>query len=441
MEKNKFAVDWLKFLILSDHISKLLLVVSIGGLVAFGMEGFQATTVGLVSGALLAVSLLFSLGSYLFIGKFREACVKNFYDAVRYSGDLPSEYQGRDLKHIKVVWKGRKAKSVRFTVSTNSPAVTSSTEWRTVKRAASESFKFEDKNILTFLDEHSSGVFRFTSVGDAELTNGPDAAITVSKENMYSFAYEALSSSGHTLPLIRNFDAELTADGRVKINAVTLKFDQQVSDYDIQRFESSYNRQYQNAEAQWVFEWSASDVIIKSVERGSHHERIVAATKSLERLIDSAVSSGLGIYDDGGYLFNSKDIRWGERPIHVENFTIDFLRSDVSRPDRIEDFESLMEQGLKQLFPKSHWKFTWDVDAFKKAVYISKIAEPEHVSAPVNKVSDDLIETTTTPVSQPFDEQPALAPIVRDASRAPRPSLPARPTLKNLPPRPPKLNL
>jgi hypothetical protein len=448
MEKNKFAVDWLKFLILSDHISKLLLVVSIGGLVAFGMEGFQATTVGLVSGALLVVSLLFSLGSYLFIGKFREACVKNFYDAVRYSGDLPSEYQGRDLKHIKVVWKGRKAKSVRFTVSTNSPAVTSSTEWRTVKRAASESFKFEDKNILTFLDEHSSGVFRFTSVGDAELTNSPDATITVSKENMYSFAYEALSSSGHTLPLIRNFDAELTADGRVKINAVTLKFDQQVSDYDIQRFESSYNRQYQNAEAQWVFEWSASDVIIKSVERGSNHERIVAATKSLEKLIDSAVSSGLGIYDDGGYLFNSKDIQWGERPIHVENFTIDFLRSDVSRPDRIEDFESLMEQGLKQLFPKSHWQFTWDVDAFKKAVYITKVAEVEYASqsAAVGAVSK---ETTDDPDVQSLDA-PAPATVVRDAdptvvtrdsASAARSSLPARPSLKNLPPRPPKLNL
>lgn len=451
MEKNKFAGDWLKYLFLSDHISKVLLLVSVAGLGIFVAGGFQATTVGLVSGSLLIVSLLFSLGSYLFIGKFRETCVNNFYDAVRYSGDLPTEYQGRELKRIKVVWKGRRAKSVRFTVSTNSPAVTSSTEWRTVKRAAGECFKFEDKNILTFLDEHSSGVFRFTSVGDAELTNNPAAAITVSKENMYSFAYEALSSSGHTLPLIRNFVADLTANGVVKISALTLQFDQQLSGYDFQRFESAFTRQYQSADSQWVFEWLASDVIIQSVERGSREERIVVATKSLAQLIDSAVSSGLSIYDDGGYLFNTKDIQWGEKPIHVENFTIDFLRSDISRPDRIEDFESLMEQGLKQLFPNSNWKFTWNVDAFRKAVYITKIAEAELVSAPVTQFADDN-DTAVSPVVhdiQPMDE-PAPVPVlsdttpavtVRDVTRSPRSALPVRPTLKNLPPRPPRLDL
>lgn len=445
MNKNKFALDWLKYLLLSDHLSKILLLASVAGLVFFGLGGFQATTMGLVFGALLAVSLFVSLGSYLFIGKFREACMNNFYDAVRYSGDLPTEYQGRDLKHIKVVWKGRKAKSVRLAVSTNSPAVQSSTEWRTVKRAASENFKFEDKNILTFLDEHSSGVFRFTSVGDAELANNPDAAIAISKEDAYSFAYEALSSSGHTLPLIRNFDAELTTDGRVKIKAVTLQFDQQVSDYDIQRFESAFNRQYQNADTQWVFEWSASNVVIKAVERGSNHERIVVATKSLEKLIDSAVSSGLGIYDDGGYLFHAKDIQWGERPIHVENFTIDFLRSDISRPDRIEDFESLMEQGLKQLFPKSHWKFVWDVDAFRKAVYISKIAEAAYTGqqAPVFSDTNESPDVRPVTVPAPATVVGEAAPAVqtRDSVPAARPSLPARPTLKNLPPRPPRLDL
>lgn len=436
MDKNKFAAGWLKYLILNDHLSKILLLVSVAGLVFFGMGGFQATMMGLVFGALLAVSLLISLGSYLFIGKFREACLNNFYDAVRYSGDLPTEYQGRDLKRIKVIWKGRKAKSVRLAVSTNSPAVQSSTEWRTVKRAASENFKFEDKNILTFLDEHSSGVFRFTSVGDAELANNPDAAIVISKEDAYSFAYEALSSSGHTLPLIRNFDAGLTTDGRVKIKAVTLQFDQQVSDYDIQRFESAFNRQYQSADTQWVFEWSASNVVIKAVERGSNRERIVVATKSLEKLIDSAVSSGLGIYDDGGYLFHAKDVQWGERPIHVENFTIDFLRSDISRPDRIEDFESLMEQGLKQLFPKSHWKFVWDVDAFRKAVYISKVDEVSYTGQQAPVFSD----TNESPDAQHSDA-PAPAKVVRDPAPAARPSLPARPTLKNLPPRPPRLDL
>lgn len=445
MDKNKFAAGWLKYLILNDHLSKILLLVSVAGLVFFGMGGFQATTMGLVFGALLIVSLLFSMGSYLFIGKFREACVNNFYDAVRYSGDLPTEYQGRDLKHIKVVWKGRKAKSVRLVVSTNSPAVQSSTEWRTVKRAASENFKFEGKNILTFLDEHSSGVFRFTSVGDAELANNPDAAIAISKENTYSFAYEALSSSGHTLPLIRNFDAELTADGRVKINAVTLQFDQQVSDYDIQRFESAYSRQYQSADAQWVFEWSASNVAIKAVERGSDHERIVVATKSLEKLIDSAVSSGLGIYDDGGYLFHPKDIQWGERPVHVENFSIDFLRSDISRPDRIEDFESLMEQGLKQLFPKSHWKFVWDVDAFRKAVYISKIDEAAYTGQQAPVFSDTNESPDVRPVTAPAPttvvREAAPAVQTRDSAPVARPSLPARPTLKNLPPRPTRLDL
>lgn len=443
MDKNKFGVDWLKYLIVSDHISKLLLLVSVAGLGIFVAGGFQATTMGLVFGCLLIVSLLFSLGSYLFIGKFRETCVNNFYDAVRYSGDLPSEYQGRDLNRIKVVWKGRKAKSVRFAVSTNSPAVTSSSEWRTVKRAASENFKFENKNILTFLDEHSSGVFRFTSVGDAELASNPDAAIAVDKENMYSFAYEALSSIGHTLPLIRNFDAELTPVGSVKVTAVTLQFDQQLSDYDIQRFESAYNRQYQSADSQWVFEWSASNVAIKAVERGSDHERVVTATKSLERLIDSAVSSGLGIYDDGGYLFNPKDIQWGERPIHVENFMIDFLRSDVSRPDRIEDFESLVEQGLKQMFPNSHWKFQWNVDAFKKVVYISKVAMEELANKPVPPFSDgnETIDNLVGPDVQSIDEEASPTPVARDTPRTPRTTLPTRPTLKNLPPRPPKLNL
>jgi hypothetical protein len=451
LDKNKFAVDWLKFLIVSDHISKVLLAVSVSGLVVFGTGGFQATTMGMIFGILLIVSLLVSLGSYLFIGKFREACVKKFYDAVGSSGDLPSEYRGRELKRIKVVWKGRQAKSVHFTVSTNSRAVTSRYEWRTVKRAASENFKFVEKNILIFLEDQSSGVFRFTSASDAELANSPEAAIAVSKENMYSFAYEALSSSGHTLPSIRNFEAELTVEGRVTLNAVTLQFDQQLSSYDIKRFESAFNRQYQNAGSQWTFEWSSSDVVIKSVERGSSHERIISATKSLETLIESASSTALSIYNREEYLFNSKDIQWGERPIHVENFTIDFLRSDISRPDRVEKFEALMEQGLKQLFPKSNWKFTWDVDAFRKAVYITKIAEAELIRTPVAHSADDN-DTAVSPVAadiRPMDE-PAPASVLsdttpavtaRDATRAPRPSLPARPTLDNLPPRPPRLNL
>lgn len=448
MNKNKFAADWLKYLIVSDHISKLLLLVSVAGLVFFGMGGFQATTMGMIFGSLLVVSLLVSLGSYLFIGKFREACVKKFYDAVGSSGDLPSEYRGRELKRIKVTWKGRRAESVHLTVSTNSRAVTSRYEWRTVKRAASENFKFVERNVLIFLEDQSSGVFRFISASDAALTNSPEVAIAISKENMYSFAYEALSSSGHTLPSIRNFDAELATDGSVKMNAVTLQFDQQLSSYDVNRFESAFNRQYQNASSQWTFEWSSSNVVITAVERGSSRERIISATKSLEMLIESASSTGLNIYGREGYSFNSKDIQWGERPIHVENFTIDFLRSDISRPDRVERFETLMEQGLKQLFPKSHWKFAWDVDAFKKAVYISKVAEVEYASqsAAVGAVSK---ETTGSPDVQPLDA-PAPATVARDAdptvatrdsAPAARSPLPARPSLKNLPPRPPKLNL
>lgn len=452
MDNQKFTSGWLKFFILHDHVSKILMALAVAGLTFCIVDKFQHPVIAMSMAALLVISVAMSFFTYLIVGKYREACVSKFYDAVRYAGDLPMEYQGRDLKRIKIDWKWRRVRSLKFSVSTNSPAVQSDHEWRTVQRAARESFQFEHKHMLTFLEKHSAGVFVFRSATDEELASNSNAAVAVVKESMYAFAYETLSSTGHTLPLITRFDVEGNDAGRLSLHTVEIRFDQQVSEYDMQRFESAYNRKFRNVDAQWVFEWAANSVIIRAIAKGSEEEQQVNALHSLERLVEASVSTGFTLYDKSEYLFDADSFVWSQSEMMVSQLSIDFLRSDVSRPENVAEFESLMTQGLKQMFPNTFWEFVWDVNAYKRAVFVRRVSDERIAAASSVKITEDIVVDDSpleAPLSKPVKPaerkvQPFKAPVRAIPTPQPAPVkrvIPARPTLKNLPPRPPKLDV
>lgn len=428
MEKQKFTIGWLKFFFLYDHVSKVLLALSVAGLAFCFVDGFQHPILALSMATLLVITVGVSFFTYLILGRYREACVNKFYDAVRYAGDLPTEYEGRDLKRVKIDWKWRRVRSLKFSVSTNAPAVRSDHEWRTIQRAARESFRFEHKNMLTFLEQHLSGVFVFRSATDEDLANNPEIMLAVSKESMYAFAYESLSSVGASLPMITRFDAD--DDG---LKAVDFSFERQLSEYDMQRFTSGFNRKFSQFDVQWVFDWSSSGVMIHAVKRGSEEEQRMVASQSLGRLVESAVRASFVLHDSHEYVFDADGMGWDSAAATVEQFAVDFLQSDVSRPERVEEFEMLMKQGLRQLFPETFWEFLWDVSAYKKLVLIRKIQKSAVHQGPVKIIEEFVV---------PIPERPA--PVVAPRPVAPAAAkkvIPARPVLQGLPPRPPKLEL
>lgn len=448
MDNRKFTMGWLKFLFAYDHVGKVLFFISVVGLAMCTVDKFQHPVISLSMAALFLIAVGVSFFTYLLVGKYREARVNDFYDSIRYAGDLPTEYEGRNLKKIKIDWKWRRVRSLKLSVSTNSPAVQSDHEWRSIQRAARENFRFEEKNLLTFLEGHSSGVFVFRSASDEDVASSPEVSLALAKESMYAFAYDTLSSTGFSLPTITRFDIGMDHAGVSKPKSVEIRFEQQLSDYDMQRFVSGFNRKFHRVDAQWVFDWSASSVSIRALDKGSEEEQRINAVHSMNRLIESAVSTSFTLYDKEDWAFDADGMDWDGAAVRARQFSIDFLQSDVSRPDRIEEFEKLMRQGLQQLFPGTFWEFVWDVSTYRKAVFVRSIVKPALVqpAAPAPVFDEETIVAETfipddpdvavknSPVSSPAPVAPAIAARVKKA-------IPARPRLQGLPPRPPKLDI
>lgn len=370
MKSDSFGLKWAKFFLLRDTIGKVLLALTAVLIATWVVFAKDNLTFGLVAGGFFVFTVLFSFLHYVTVGKYKENTEYKFYDAIYSDCDFSPPYKKRDMRPLKVEWKGLKVSRVAINASSNSSVAKSAKEWRTIKLSVEDSFKLAGTNIVAILDNHSAGRMMFIAGTDEQFAPGGEYSSAWFKEGLYAFTYEMLAHYGTPLPRLTVFELDQDGKRQPRLKRVQVELTNTPSTYEKKDYESHFRQRYDSTEHIWTFDWNPSGVTIESVERGSQKDRTIQATKSVADLISSSVSTAFHFYNSRGYLFKPNMVEWSSDGRIATRISVDFLQSDVSRPDQIDRFEELMSQGLIQLFRGVQYEYDWNVDAFEKSLTI-----------------------------------------------------------------------
>jgi hypothetical protein len=373
LKSDSFGLKWAKFFLLRDTIGKALLALTAVLVASWVMFAKDNTTFALVAGASLVFTVLFSLIHYVTVGKYKENAEYKFYDAIYNDCDFSPPYKKRDMRPLKVEWKRLRVSKIAINASSNSSVAKSAKEWRTIKLSVEDSFKLAGNNIVAILDNHSAGRIVFVAGTDEQFAPGGEYSSVWFKEGLYAFTYEMLAHYGDPLPRLTVFELDEDGKRQPRLKRVQVEITNTPSSYQKKDYESHFRQRYDSPEHIWTFDWNPSGVTIESVERGSQKDRTIQATKSVADLISSSVSTAFHFYNSRGYLFKPNMVEWSSGGRIATIINIDFLQSDISRPDQIDRFEELMSQGLIQLFRGVQYEYDWNVDAFEKSLTIRVI--------------------------------------------------------------------
>lgn len=270
------------------------------------------------------------------------------------------------MKQIRVSWKGLRVKAVTIFASSNSQAAKSAKEWRNIKLSIIDSFKLSGNNVIAVLDKHSTGTLEFLVVGDTQHGSTNAYKQIELEERLYAFTYETLFHYGTPLPRLLDIKFEDDNKGSLLLKEFQIKLLNTANNYEKKAFEASFNNRYESDESLWTFDWFSEGVVLRSIDKGSEKDKRIRSTMSIVDLISSSVSTAFHWYSKEGYVFKSSMIEWSNNQTEVSSFTINFLQSDISRPEQVERFEQLISQGLSQLFPLRQHEYLWNITAFEK---------------------------------------------------------------------------
>lgn len=320
-----------------------------------------------VSVGLLVVTVLFSFLSFLTMGRYRINRENKFYDAVAFDCGWERSYKGREAKRVIPKWQGLKIESLTLNIDKASYVTTSINKWKTIKMSVLDEFPLKASGLVTIFDNHSQGKLTFQAYDPARET-AQDKSL-VFKESLYAYVYEMIGRPGQPLPVL-TISLGNDQDG-LYVDSMHISTSSSVERYTQKTFESNFKRTYHNDDRTYTFTWGQNTVEIKSFERGSDEDRIIQGSKSLIELMGSSINGSFYGSLNKDYILTPEMITWGQDNI-MESLTIDFTHSDISRPDHVEKFEMLANQGLYQLFKHRQWDFAWDISAFEKSVTITK---------------------------------------------------------------------
>lgn len=423
---SPFLIGWRTHIFRGDKISLPFIALSIALAATWGYLAEDKATIVYPLG-MVVLAIVFSFFSYVLLGIPRTSLGNKFYDAIYSECGFSPSYKGREKSRIKILWKGVEAQQVTVRVDTASHVTTSSKAWRNVKMAASDSLGLGKKTYAVDFTEHTQGILNLQVVkeGDADSTR------LLETEFLYSFVYDTLSRHGFPLPKITG----LVMDEQNSPSELSIAIRHTVERYNKSSFEKNFAEKY-DRDFISVFEWSADGVKISRINKGTQEERKFYSEKSLADLVHSSFNSAFLRSDSNAYRFDSKMVRWNDDISRPEEVVIDFGHADISRPEDIEKFEKLFEQGLRQLFRTDYWNFGWNISASEKFLAITpKLTLPaqaddfrtEEITVEESQLTASAATKETIPQS--------IAPAARKAMTQPvRPRLPA-------PPKPPKPNL
>jgi hypothetical protein len=373
MQSESLVSKWLRFFLLKDKLGKIFLALTGGAVAVWLLFAKDSLTFGLVAGGFLAFTILFSFLNYITVGKYKEAAEIKFYDAIYSDCGLSSSYKGRDMKQIRVQWKGLRVSKVLVTASANSSVAKSAKEWLNIKLSVEDSFKLAGNNVAAVLDDLSSGRLTFVIGNDEQFAPGGEYSSAWFGEGLRSFTYEMLAHYGTPLPRLQGLTLKEDGETQPQFQRVQVELMNTPSSYEKKSFESNFRQRYEASDQVCTFVWNSSGVTVESIKRGSQQDKSLQASKSIADLISSSISTAFHWYDSRAYLFSPNMIDWSADQQQAVSITIDFLQSDVSRPDQVARFEELVTQGLTQLFRGVLYEYIWNVNAFEKTVTIKAV--------------------------------------------------------------------
>lgn len=424
--KPSLWAHWLKYLIRRDKTSKIVILLAVA-FTTFAFTIAKDSIDPLIAIGVLAGSFIFSFLSYVCVGLPRIATEHKFYDAIDGDCKFPGKYSGRTMGRIKVDWGFLVAKKVTVHAEIASSATTSSSTWRSIRSAVSDAFNGGRQSYITIFDEHDRGTLTFLLPGTLK-----DPALEEKYrkiEDLTSFVYDTLHKYGNSLPRIKNLAG--FEDGSDFPDSLMISLPYQVEKYSRQSFERDFKQKYENSNVLWMFKWSGLGVEISCIERGSAEERRLYVVKSITDLIASSYGTAF-TYSNKDYVFTEEMIGWDNEG-KPERLTIDFLHSDISRPDRQQRFQELLIQGLHQILKTPYWEFKWAVSLYEKILTVQRLdsfSETEQRKLPENE-APAVMEAPVAPVETVSEPLPTEAPTpaVRAPQAIPRlPGLPAPPS-------------
>ena len=373
MKSDSLALKWGKFFLLRDTVGKSFLALAAALIAAWFLLAKDSTTFGLVAGGSLVFAVMFSFLHYVTVGKYKENAENRFYDAIYSNCDFSPPYKKRDLRPVQVEWKGLRVSKVSVAATSNSSAAKSTKEWRNIKLSVEDSFKLAGNNVVALLDNHSSGRIAFAVGNDEQFAPGGEYSSAWFKEGFLAFTYEMLTNYGTPLPRLQGLVLKEDGKSQPQLQRVQIELSYTPASYEKKTFEANFRQRYEPAGKICTFAWESAGVTIETIERGSQQDRTNQATKSVADLISSSISTAFHFYNSKGHLFTPNMIEWSSDGHTPATIHVDFLQSDVSRPDQIDRFEELMIQGLIQQFRGVQYDFIWDVTAYEKTLTIRAV--------------------------------------------------------------------
>lgn len=368
MNNEKTSIKWIRYLITRDNVSKLLFSAATFSIIAWFLIGDKNMTFAMVAGSILVFATIYSFLSYITLGQYREKAEQKFYDAIAYSCSFPSRYNGRKIKLIKTSWSFNRLKAITINASLNSQLTKNAKEWQKIEASIHDSFKLAGTTLVPNFEKHSKGQLSFISAKDSQIAPGGELSDTYFASQIQATLY-GLTISRNNLPEIR----QLTTTPNQTIETLTVDFFYIPIKYERGNIENTIQQQYRTSETVLAMHWENTQFHVQAIHKGTREEKIYQATNSVTDLVHSVMSTSFQRYSKEGYIFNPDKIEWGSTVDKMLTMDIDFLQSDISRTDNIERFETLMTQGLRQLFPQAQYQYNWRVDAFSKIVTIKAI--------------------------------------------------------------------
>lgn len=373
--KNAFIKTWLAYLLLKDTKGKAFFLIAIVAGVLWWQNDFGKTS-GIVFGVLLASAIIFSFFSYLLIGAYRINALIKFYDKIRYDADLPSSYpeENRDLGKIKLKWRGMKVIAVSVQGSGTSNMVRSRSAWRNVKQSAIDTLPLHGNMLFTIFDDHSRGTLLFAAADESSLLQEDPLPLQWQfDEELHTLIYDTLGSFNSPLPVVQNLQRSTDNRGNLIPESFEIRTTTAVSSYDRKIFEGQIRAKYTDPESLWGFKWGHADVNIHRIPKGSTEEKQLTMFSALSNLVSNSLRKAFFSAASDSYNFTPEMVNMNREATNITEFSIDFLDYDLSDESRREEFEKMVERGLRQMLNSPEWKFEWKIQIFGNSLIVRNL--------------------------------------------------------------------
>lgn len=374
-KKNVLVKTWLAYLLLKDTKGKFFFLVAIGAGGLWWQNDFGKTS-GIVFGVLLASAVIFSFFSYLLVGAYRTGVLINFYDKIRYDADLPSSYpeENRDLGKIKFKWRGMKVTAISVQGSGTSNMVRSTSAWRNIKQSAIDTLPLYGDMLFAIFDSHSRGTLLFTTADESLLLQEEPSHLQWQfDEELHTLIYDTLGSYNTPLPVVQNLQRSTDNRGNLIPESFEIRTTTAVSSYDRKTFEGQIRAKYNDPESLWGFKWGHTNVNIHRISKGSTEEKQLTMFSALSNLVSNSLRKSFFSAASDSYNFTPEMVNMNREATNITEFSIDFLDYDLSDEARREEFEKMVERGLRQMLNSHEWEFEWTIQIFGNALTVRNL--------------------------------------------------------------------